>query len=561
MKKYFAILASALTVFALASCGDKPVTPDTPDNPDPGKKDIPALTLSAANIDVTGIDGDYMAVVDNAAKTIKISLEYADKENAKALTVSFLNIPQGFTTEYQKTFNYADGATQTVTFMYGEEKAAEYVMSVSIGAADPKFVTLTVGGVDAMSGTVQLASAASLSHLAVEFTVDPAETQVTVGGAAIESGAELDFSDKMNGVTFTLTVGEATKTHNVKVITSGIRKATRVWAHYVQPKNVDDDWFQTVATDLPFENKWWLRSGAMDNNYIYIAQHQGAATPTYVLDLLDGSIVGRLSIEGVAGGTHQTSCVRTIPDGDGGYKILQCNLVINADGVLKIYKWDNKDSAPSVALSYQNVDGLRLGDKFGVFGTWKKGEITFTPNTGNPRKLYIFAIENGVINATPTVVNLSGVDAGTYAQIYRYSDTEFVFSAAGLRPILYTASGSEYTKALDFDTTVFGSTEEGINFFSFNDQAYMAFARLTGDLCDCSLRIMALKGETIKQAIENIDGNSVFTYGLSDPEEFPIAGHKSGNSLADCTVREINGETYILALSEGAGISLFKLEE
>ena len=562
MKKYFAILASALTVFALASCGDKPVTPDTPDNPDPGKKDIPALTLSAANIDVTGIDGDYMAVVDNAAKTIKISLEYADKENAKALTISFVNIPQGFTTEYQKTFNYADGATQTVTFKYGEETAAEYAMSVSIGAADPKFVTLTVGGVDAMSGTVQLA--ASLSHLAVEFTVDPAETQVTVGGAAIESGAELDFSDKMNGVTFTLTVGEATKTHNVKVITSGIRKATRVWAHYVQPQTVDDDWFQTVATDLPFENKWWLRTGAMDNNYVYIAQHQGAATPTYVLSLADGSLVGRLSIEGVNVGAHKTSCVRTIPDGEGGYKILQCNLVGGNTGNkenLTVYKWDDKDSAPTVALSYANTDDLRLGDKMGIYGTWKKGEITFTPSTGNPRKLFIFTIENGVVNATPTVVSLSGVDSGTYAQIYRYSDTEFVFSAAGARPMLYAANGNEYNKTLDFDTTVFGSTEEGINFFTFNDQPYMAFARLTGNLLDCSLRIMALNGETLLKAIQNIDANSVFTYGLSDPTEFPISGHQSGNSLCDCTVREINGDTYILALSEGAGISLFKLEE
>ena len=75
------------SMFAFASCG--PDNPDTPDNPDPGKQ-TPTLTLSAANIDVSGIDGDYMAVVDNAAKTIKISLEYADKENAKALTVSFL---------------------------------------------------------------------------------------------------------------------------------------------------------------------------------------------------------------------------------------------------------------------------------------------------------------------------------------------------------------------------------------------------------------------------------------------------------------------------------------
>jgi len=560
MKKFLTLLAMA-SMFAFASCG--PDNPDTPDTPDPGKQ-TPALTLSAANIDVSGIDRDYMAVVDNAAKTIKISLEYADKENAKALTVSFLNIPEGFTTEYQKTFNYSNGATQTVTFKYEDKTAAEYVISVTIGAADPKFLTLTVGGIDALSGEVRMASAASLSHLPVEFTVDPEDVVVTVNDQPVASGDELDFNDKLNGVTFTLTLGEATKTHKVVVITSGIRKVERVWAHYVQPKNVDDDWFQTVATDLPFENKWWLRTGAMDNNYVYLAQHQGAAYPAYVLSLEDGSIVGRLSIEGVNVGAHKTSCIRTIPDGDGGYKILQCNLVGGNTGNkdnLTVYKWDDKDSNPTVALSYANTDDLRLGDKFSVYGTWKKGEIAFTPSTGNPRKVYIFAIENGVINSTPTVLSLSGLDSGTYAQIYRYSDTEFVLSAAGSRPILYTANGNEYTKALDFDTTVFGSTEEGINFFTFNDQPYMAFARLTGDLCDCSLRIMALNGDSLMNAIKNIDGNSVFTYGLSDPQEFPIAGHKSGNSLCDCTVRVINGETYIMALSEGAGVSLFKLEE
>ena len=92
MKKFLTLLAMA-SMFAFASCG--PDNPETPDKPDPDPV-IPTLTLSAANIDVTGIDGDYMAVVDNATKSIKISLEYADKENAKALSVSFVKLPEGF---------------------------------------------------------------------------------------------------------------------------------------------------------------------------------------------------------------------------------------------------------------------------------------------------------------------------------------------------------------------------------------------------------------------------------------------------------------------------------
>lgn len=556
MKKFLTLLAMA-SMFAFASCG--PDNPETPDKPDPDPV-IPTLTLSAANIDVTGIDGDYMAVVDNAAKTIKISLEYADKENAKALSVSFVKLPEGFKTEYQKTFNYSNGATQTVAFKYEETTVAEYVISVSIGAADPKFVTLTVGGLDAMSGEVRMASAASLTHLVVEFTVDPSDAVVTVGGNVVESGDELDFSDKLNGVTFTVTLGEATKTHKVVVITSGIRKVERVWAHYVQPKNVDDDWFQTVTTDIPFSGKYWLRSCAMDDQYVYLAQHQGAAYPAYVLSLADGSLVGRLNIEGVSVGTHQLSAIRTIPDGDGGYKILQCNLQAG-DGQLKVYKWDNKDSKPATVLDYTNVDGLRLGDKMGVSGTWKNGEITFLPNKETPRKLYIFKITDGTVAATPTVVSLPDHGAGTYGQAYRYSDTEIVVSAAGSRPQLYTLSGSEYSLTLDFDSTIFSGTDEGINFFTFNDQAYIAFTRLTGDLLDCSLRIIPLNGETLAAAIAAIDGQNVFSYGLADPQEFPISGYKSGNSLCDCTVREIGGETYIVAMSEGAGVSLFKLVE
>ena len=561
MKKFFALFAAAMTVFALASCDpDTPDNPDNPNDPDKGKTEIPTFTLSAANIDVAGIDGDYLAVVDNAAKTIKINVEYADKENVKALTVAFISLPEGFTTsgEYQRTFNYSDGSTQTVAFMYGEEKAAEYVISVAIGAADPKFLTLTVGGIDAMSGEVRMASAASLSHLAVEFTVDPADAVVSVNDKAIESGAELDFTDKINGVTFTLTLGEVTKTHKVVVVTSGIRKVTRVWGHYVQPKNVDDDWYATAVGGICD----WHRTVAMDDKYVYLAHHGKTAVGPYILSLTDGSLIGALSGNGIEGGTHLTSAVRTIPDGNG-YRVLECNLAVG--GTLKVYSWADKDSDPVVALSYDNVDGLRLGDKMGVSGTWQKGELSFfSANTKTARKLYKFAIENGTVSNSPTICEIPAFeeeDAGSYGEAYTYSATEVLFSAAGGRPKVYSLSGGAYTKTLECATNVFSSTDEGFNFFTFNDQKYMAFTRLTGDLKDCSLRIMTLNGETLKDAIETIDAEHVFQPGLADPQEYPIAGHKIGNSVCDCSVRVIGGETFIVALGEGAGVSLFKLEE
>lgn len=575
MKKIFTLFVAAMTVFALAACDpdtpntpdnpdtpenpdtpDNPDNPDTPDNPDPGTTDIPTLTLSMANVDVTGIDGDYLAVVDNAAKTIKIALEYVDKENVKALMVTFINLPQDFTTEYQKTFNYSDGATQTVVFKYKDVKAAEYVMSVSLGAPDPKFLTLTVAGVDAMSGEVHLSNAAALSQLPVEFTVEPEDAVVSVGGEAIESGATLDFSDKLNGVTFTLTCAEVTKTHKVVAVTSGLRKAERVWGHYVSGI---DGWYGTAVRDIP--DNYWHRTCAMDNDYVYLAQHGGAVKGAYVLSFTDGSVVGTLKTDGISGGAHTVSCIRTIPDGDGGYKILQCNLLNGNGSTLKVYKWDSKDSDPVTVLSYQ-LDG-RWGDKMSVSGTWKDGAIYFVSGTqGDTKDAYIFSVKNGEVSSNPTKITIPGVDAvATYSECFKFSDTDFVLSACGGRPVLYSWTNNSLTKSLVFDSQIFSGYDEGIQVFTFNDQKYMALARLSDGETGATLRIIPLVGETLKSAIEAVDPNKVFTYGLVDPDDYKATGFKSGNALADCTLRVINGETYIAAMSEGAGISLFKLVE
>lgn len=558
MKRLFAILASAFTVFAFASCG--PENPDNPQKPDDkgGKenKDIPALVLSAANIDVVGLEGDFMAIVDNAAKTIKINLEYVDKDNAQALTVRFLNLPEGFTAEFQGTFNYSNNATQTVVFKYGEEKAAEYVISVAVGAADPKFLTLTVAGINALGGEVHLSSATSLSSLVVEFTVDPEETVVSVGGEAISSGDAVDFNNTLSTVTFTLTVGEASNTFDVTVVTSGIKRVTRVWGHYAKPKNGEDDWFQTEAID---NNGNWLRTCALTNDYLFVAQHAGSALGAYVLSLTDGSIVKRLSVEGIAGGTHATSCIRSIPDGDGGYKLLQCNLVLNtAASPLKVYKYDDKDSDPVQVLSYANPDNQRLGDKMGVWGTWKDGVVSFMAQAGTPRKLYLFKISNGVIEETPTVVELG--ELNSYGQAYWYSDTEIMTSSVGTAPRVFSVSNNTYTQTLEASGAVLGTSNQGFSFFTFNDQKYMASVKLEGNNSDGSLNIMALNGETLKEAIENIDPNAVFKYGIGDPIEIGITGKPVGNSLADCTVREIGGVTYIAAVVADNGVSLFKPE-
>ena len=592
MKKLFAILAAALTVFALAACDpENPNTPDNPDNPnnpDSGKTEIPALTLTAANIDVTGLEGDYLAVVDNAAKTIKISLEYADKENARALTVVVENLPEGFTTEYQKTFNYANGATQTVTFKYGEEKAAEYVISVVIGAADPKFTSLTVGGVNAISGTVRFSGATALGKLEVLFTVDPEETVVKVGDDVVSSGDSLSFSDKLNGVTFTLTCGEAVNTINVKAVTSGIASIERVWGHYshaVTKPYDNDDWFTNVVKPAG-DN--WLRTVAMDDQYIYLPYHGSIKTGensfyapgAYVLSLTDGTLVDTLSTKGMgdleAGetrATHLCSAMRTIKDGSS-ERILQCNLTAAKGQFLKVWTWADKDSDPTLALKY-DVSGARYGDKFEVLGDWQNGKLVFLAKDGNPGKALIFSVKNGVIDATPTVISLEKLPSANYGGNLSYcSETEVIACMpVGGGPVVYSVSNGTYTKQVEGSTSVFGSYDQSFRFFSFNDQKYLAFVRVEGSFLDGCLGVIPVIAETIAGEIQSLNDDAAAGispkgffikkgFGLGDPVEYPITGYKQINGNADCVVREIGGETYICAVSScGAGISLFKLKK
>ena len=166
------------------------------------------------------------------------------------------------------------------------------------------------------------------------------------------------------------------------------------------------------------------------------------------------------------------------------------------------------------------------------------------------------------VSQSPSVVTLGDMGKGTYGQIYRYSDTETLATVSGTKPISYTVSGDTWTQSYADETSlVFGSTDQGFNFFSFNDKNYMAFMHRGAGLTDGSLRIAALTGETLAESLKALDSNHIFRYGIGDPNECPIAGNAVGNSVADCTVRVINGETYIAAVVADGGVSLFKLEK
>lgn len=554
MKKlFFALTASALLFSACSSNDDE---------------SAPSLGFALTNemIQVDGLSDDYLVVVDNQAKTVEIEVAYEDAAELAALTVNIVGLPAGATASpATSTFNYATGATQAITISK-EGASAVFTVSATAGDPNPHFISATLNTVPATDGTAKLSGATDLTAVVFEYEVSPADTKVSVNGTEIASGDAVDFSDKINGVTFTLSCGEITNTENIKVVTTGIGTVERVWGHYVQPKNTTDDWFGTKVAATS-----WERTLDMDDNYVYMGRAAAGEGKIgcYAISITDPSNVIEMKTNySAVGGVHQTSCARVI-DNNGQSIVLLCNMANAQNSHLYVYAYTSVDAEPTTVLDWTYPEAIRLGDRFTVEGNWQSGRlIFFNWQSTTPRDAYIFTITDGKINATPTIVDLD-TSLGGLGQIgclYRYSNTEYMWAGVGgvdAYPSVYSVDGNTFTQTLKLSNDLgFTYPMHGIGFFTFNGQKYMSFVRLENSFQDASLRIMELNYDTLKESIEknNISTN-VYVQGLGDPDEVGITAAKNGNGLGDAVVREINGEIYIAAMAPGAGVSLFKLKQ
>ena len=107
MKKitFFAALAAAAAVL---SCN-----PD--EKPNDQKPEEVKFSLSENNIQISGLEKEYVVNVDNAKAAVDICADYLDADNIKALDISFSGLEDGVTVAYEQVFNYAQGSQQ-VTF-------------------------------------------------------------------------------------------------------------------------------------------------------------------------------------------------------------------------------------------------------------------------------------------------------------------------------------------------------------------------------------------------------------------------------------------------------------
>ena len=531
-------------------------------NNDDSKPEV-NIAITQDMVEVDGVSGDYLVVVDPASKTIAIELAYEDAAELQALTVNFVNLPSGVTAE-SLTHNFSNGATAQAVFTK-DGVDVTYTVSATTAEANPHFVSATLNEVEVSGGTVKLSGSADLTKVEFVYTVAPEDTKVYIGDDEVASGSEVDFSDKVNGVTFTLKCGEVTKEETIKVTTTGISSVKRVWGHYVAPKTTTDDWYGTAVAA-----SGWERTIAMDDNYVYMGKaNSGAAGGCYAISISDPSQVKELSMNGVMTENcfWSTNDANVIDNGDESILLL-ANMSNAANQHLCVYAYSSVDAAPEKVLDYTLPQADRLGDRFTVEGDWQNGRLVFFNYTGSsPRNAYVFNISAGKVNATPEIINLDTTlgGLGTVGCLFKYSDTEYLWAGGGNATSgasVYTVSGDTFTQSLYCTTEInMPSPIHGVNFFTFNEQEYIAFVSLILSYNDATLRIFELNNDTLLESLKNNNSaESCYVLGLGDPEDMEQNKENNGNATMDAAVRVINGETYIAAMSSKHGVSLFKLE-
>jgi hypothetical protein len=581
-RKFFLPLILLVGMISLISCDSD----DDKTNPD----NILAENMITV-VDVTGIQ----VLLDNPGKTIDITIPYESKDKIGALTLLFSDLPAGaMVAPLNQVMDFSANKRHdfTVTFADGEVKV--YSVGVTYGALQPKFTELTLNGVTTTVEnsvyTAQLLASEDLSAVKIHYTTNNSGVTVKIKNMDNDDYVTLDttavnnkynFSDKLNGRKIKLEYNGASSIVTVKVITSGYSKITKVWQTFANFGTPDFYGVTPLAGTSPSavvpasaSTDAWDRGIAMDDEYIYLARgnkHMSAESATPPLYPAYGIIAVKISdksarlldrtgmyTSGETGlGSHGTTDVNVI-----GGKIVACNLANLANSNLKVFVWDNVNAAPRTILTY-NVGASpnpRLGDKFTFDGDWTSGVFRFYDYNGGNNRYYEFKVTNGVVSATPTIVTVTNLtNAGnTAGGVYKFSDTEFLYSGSGKMATVFNPQTATVTYTTD--GAVFPLSEIGDAFFTFNDKKYLAYIFQKNTGYNWAVRIRPLDYPTLAESLQKIS-NKTLDFNLSGLLTTDMSAVTNGNSTGKVYIHKTaSGVTYLLALASNQGFGLFKIE-
>jgi len=298
-----------------------------------------------------------------------------------------------------------------------------------------------------------------------------------------------------------------------------------------------------------------LNSNAGKVERLFLVSRNVLGNVVRVLDVNTGADVKSLNMTDVTGGGFSISDAGVTEDG----VLLVSNCTHSSSGPFKVYKWDNEDLAPSIAISFPS-GAARYGDKINVTGKYSDGTARIYTIAGGALtnyKVQYFGMEQvaGVwkFKQTPDELNTSITAANSnFHQFNAGPDGGYYFRSVGLNDFQQIKSDLTANIGNTHPTTIAQGGTVPVFIKTVGGFDYACYLRY-GSAATSKLSTNQI--EVIK--IDRSLGITSATVLAASPSFGKLA---PGNGAGHVVVKNMpNGDVDIFALSTQNGVARYRL--
>lgn len=237
--------------------------------------------------------------------------------------------------------------------------------------------------------------------------------------------------------------------------------------------------YSANASTLPqapwFNSNSISRDMCAANGKVYVLGYNST-----VIDILDGETgahIGRLSTEGISGGLIPLSGIGAL-----GSSIIGINTA-DADGELRIYRWDSDTSLPRLWFATTNHGDVQVGRTVSTSGTIEDGYISLgfgeAPKNSDIQKAVIYHVSNGNVDNAPIITTLPYTGGNSSNQhISLLPDGSFWLTNKDTYPTHYSPAGG-YIEEINEGLTG-NKSGIGTDIFTYAGRKYFAITSSLG---------------------------------------------------------------------------------
>ena len=293
------------------------------------------------------------------------------------------------------------------------------------------------------------------------------------------------------------------------------------------------------------------RGFSFNSTHVYVANTSKVVT-YYEIGTTNS---GTLDATGIAGGTLHLFDVVATESG-----ILGSNLALgNADGTakLKIYKWENHSSTPTVLLEFTAPNGSRLGEEFTFSGS-ANGDGTLHVLDRNSSNAYIWSVVGGAIadQANPTILNFAGLaNPGATPNInavFSGGVKYWLVDGFSIAPVLYSEDGQTALTTLTGGDI--SSNRIGKDIVEFNNKRY--YITTKNGWSGAGFEVYDISGGDLVTGFNSISPSTkIYTSAFNAN----ATSNANGVTHIETAVDIINGEVHVLSGAAANGFEFVKI--